>query len=629
MENENNIQMYLDDKKTIKAFPRTKANNVVMEDGKTTLEEEIKNTDKKCEEKINNKIEQFGSQVTKNKNDIADNSKDIERAFETINDNSFIPFEGESVTIEHSKVGFTKDMKLEGMTYQNLIDVKEIQSGNSVVKGVISLVANGTWSRKVKFDTSMLKPNTLYTIIVSNTINTFTEGNNGVAVQLFGNLFNIPTPIKYSPQEITTKTVVVSTVSDLNGKLFHIEPTNVLNGEWKGTVLLLEGDYTNKYIPEYFEGIKSVGEKENKISILSNGKNILPPLKNYSTITGFNLNNLLKNGVQYTVTNNNNQLVKIAESKDAETYLGQSSSGKFTFTFDNSKQQNLYVWKKYEGQVIELFTNENIDFVMIEEGVGSIFEPYKSDKKEILLPFNDGLKGILNGDKDNIVIKKDGIYIVQKIYKKIFNGTHSSEWNCWVVEDKGNNWKIGAYNLGSHKPKSNSKLAICDKFVVNSIVDESKYTGVTMYAHAPDKVEIRFSISKEKLVAKGEMLTNEEINEWFKNNPTTFYYQLAEPIEHKIEGLNSINLETFKDITHVSSENEIQPNLSFKAPVDIPATISTLKAANTMLIAQNVGLENKNTELEKVNNQQTEALKDISSTTDFLIEDALTRKLNN
>ena len=43
-------------------------------------------------------------------------------------------------------------------------------------------------------------------------------------------------------------------------------------------VILLEGDYTNKPIPQYFEGMKSVGEKKDgnhKISISSIGKNII------------------------------------------------------------------------------------------------------------------------------------------------------------------------------------------------------------------------------------------------------------------------------------------------------------------------------------------------------------------
>lgn len=171
--------------------------------------------------------------------------------------------------------------------------------------------------------------------------------------------------------------------SDNDDYYYRVKRLEVSNIEREINVATFEV----KFICEGYEYSLS-GCRE--ISILSTGKNILKPLKNYSTINGFNLNNLLKNGVQYTVTNNKNQLVKIAEFKDAETFLGQSTKGKFTFTFDDSKQQNLYIWKKYDSQVAELFTNEYIDFVMIEEGTGTTFEPYKENKSYTV--FNNGVK---------------------------------------------------------------------------------------------------------------------------------------------------------------------------------------------------------------------------------------------
>ena len=53
-----------------------------------------------------------------------------------------------------------------------------------------------------------------------------------------------------------------------------------------GNIMLLKGDWTNKPVPQYFEGLKSVGEKEDgnhKISISSIGNNLIDfknPIKN-------------------------------------------------------------------------------------------------------------------------------------------------------------------------------------------------------------------------------------------------------------------------------------------------------------------------------------------------------------
>ena len=477
--------------------------------------------------------------------------KDNEKVYETINSKDFIPFTGENITVEHSKVGFTKDMQVEGMTYQNLWNGKV---GTNCVK--------------------LIKPLTNYKIIICNC----TKGSpqlNGkwMGLDSGGDFLVKPTDNTETYYEISK-----TSPANANGMSLYFTSGGYVDDELK--ILILEG--STSIASPYFEGIKSVGEKENKISILSNGKNILPPLKNYSTITGFNLNNLLKNGVQYTVTNNNNQLVKIAESKDAETYLGQSSSGKFTFTFDNSKQQNLYVWKKYEGQVIELFTNENIDFVMIEEGVGSIFEPYKSDKKEILIPFEDGLKGLPNRVKDLIFNKEDGYYVKQKINKKIFVG--NVEEGCKFITNYGT---VSRFDLELANIKPSSDI-MCDKFIKGVITTPDLEC---INVHGVSKF-IQIQIKSDKL----ETQDVEGFKKWLQANPVEVYYELAEPIEHKITDLNSINLETFKDMTYVSSENEIQPNLNFKAPVDVQATISTLRENNAQLSNE---LEVKTQELQE------------------------------
>ena len=51
------------------------------------------------------------------------------------------------------------------------------------------------------------------------------------------------------------------------------------------------------------------------------------------------------------------------------------------------------------------------------------------------------------------------------------------------------------------------------------------------------------------------------------------------------------NLEVFKDVTYVTSNNSIKPTLSFKAPVDVPLTISSLRIKNNDLEKENKELK--------------------------------------
>lgn len=98
------------------------------------------------------------------------------------------------------------------------------------------------------------------------------------------------------------------------------------------------------------------------------------------------------------------------------------------------------------------------------------------------------------------------------------------------------------------------------------------------------------------------------------------YYILDRPIKTMLKEITTLNLQTFEELTHISSFNVISPKFNLKAPANLPAIISDLNSSNTVLVAENH-------KLKYTNKKQNEALKNISDTTDFLIEDALTRRV--
>ncbi len=330
-------------------------------------------------------------------------------------------------------------------------------------------------------------------------------------------------------------------------------------------VVVLEGDKLNiiDNIP-YFEGIKSFGEAEKegdkyKISVLSHGKNILKPLKNYSTINGFNLNNILKNGVQYTVTNTKNQLVKIAEFKDADTFLGQSTNGKFTFTFDNSKQQKLYIWKKYDSQVAELFTNEDIDFVMIEEGIGTIFEPYKEDKKNILI--KEPLRSI--GDFSNVMYEDNGQV---KVYREAGQYTFTGE---EAITKENTLTNITRFYIDIPcKNIINTRNIICNNFNSNGTWWDRDEIG--MYWDTSIQGRLWFHIKN------GEFNDFEAFRNFLKANPTTIVYQLATPITELYENCIDIDLDTYQEKTYFNILNSLPGTLDFKVPSNIGSVVQNM-----------------------------------------------------
>lgn len=557
-------------------------------------------------------VESYDSRITQNATDIKQNSKEIVRAFDAVNDGSFLPFNGENVTVEHSKIGFTKDMQIEGMTYQNLFDSYTKTWNTSNWNNILPLV-------------STLKPSTVYTLVLDITNNTINKGFNiacddgNQSTQFISPNFTVSQGFN---GRLVKKVMSKANLTDCLSSFYTIHDPSSYTGSCNVKGMLLEGDYTNSYTPSYFEGIKSVGEKENKISILSTGKNLFNVKKLEDYGMGFTLVDETTN--TFTIDNhkNNKDLLEIMGmnilrgksnitiSHTAEkvsgrgigvfeayhpdgttTILGHLSGGKFKKTITKPIDKLIF---SYSDTGVTKFSN-----IIISEEEFSEFEPYKQDKKEILLPFSDGFKGLINGAKDTTILKEDGLYIRKKIKRKVLNGSEGEDWGLSHVFT---NTISVSLNLTDAVARSGNE-AICDKltYVDGLWQDAPKYDVQAFDIGGKGTLNMR--ILKSNL----ETYDITGLKKYLSQNLIIIYYELATPVDYKITDLNSINLETFKDMTYVSSENEIQPKLSFKAPADVPATISSLKAKNISLEQENKQLKDEvDTKTLKLHDQDVE-----------------------
>ncbi len=469
---------------------------------------------------------------------------DVTQLQNTLKENQSIEYEGNSIRCDNTLEGRTENLKVKGLTLLNYARTNTpvlISTGYRIPIDYLGLENGETYS----FYVTYLPKGATWSVNNPSVDTSFTEDK--------------------------LKVRTLNKEFDNNFKSISIKCSNITLEEAKKTkLIILKGDWRNKEVPTYFEGIKSFGEAEQegdkyKISILSCGKNILKPLKNYSTINGFNLNNILKNGVQYTVTNTKNQLVKIAEFKDADTFLGQSTNGKFTFTFDNSKQQKLYIWKKYDSQVAELFTNEDIDFVMIEEGTGTIFEPYKEDKKDILI--SAPLPGFDFGE--DIMYEDNGqVKITRNIDTYTFTGDETMR-DTTEQDEKSGTGKYKVFALTVNKTidinKNINNNFFKKQFNVAFQNMDSEGLAVTQYG-------IYIKILKSKLSTQD----TEGLKAWLKANTTTIYFARATPVTEIVENCIDIDLDTFQDKTYFSIENSLPGTLDFKVPSNIGSVVQNM-----------------------------------------------------
>ncbi|WP_322380373.1 hypothetical protein [Clostridium perfringens] len=364
----------------------------------------------------------------------------------------------------------------------------------------------------------------------------------------------------------------------------------------RNTCIVLDREET--YMPqEYFDGIKSFGQQENKISILSHNKNLLELKQEY--FVGGNVGTLENNVVKinysspFEIMLNRNNPIKLKRgtvsfSFKTKVIQGDGIGLKVT---EYGNTSNILFQKVYGGSItidkdidIAIYIVRNgtqgkaeMSDIQIENGVSSSYEPYKCDKKDILLSelgFDEGLRGLnttvydeLN-DIENVAIKR--------IEKYVFTGNEDIS-----INDERTETISFRYLNNSHETSwIDTDNLLCSSLPsIGQKIYQSDFEGV-----ASDKVGFIFRINKTKLITPDIS----GFKTWLKNNPTTVYYKLLNSIEVPLN--ENITLKTFGEKTYVSFENAISGTSSFKAPVNAAATISRLNRENRSLEEENKNL---------------------------------------
>lgn len=188
----------------------------------------------------------------------------------------------------------------------------------------------------------------------------------------------------------------------------------------------------------------------------------------------------------------------------------------------------------------------NIDIPNSINGIESVSE---RENNVLSVKINDNtttlnlpipLRSLPNGTCDTI----EGNKLVQRVGRVVLENI--KDYN--IADQIKNNNRIGIM-VGNVLGSSTRKPIISDHFFDLSNGGES--------------VNGSFSYGGRIFLYLG-LSTLEEYVEWFKGNPTTFYYSLSEPIIHDLE-IPSVS--TTKGTNIITTENNIKPKLSMKVKV--------------------------------------------------------------
>lgn len=495
-------------------------------------------------------------------------------------------------------------------------------SGNSLVNlcppiksGMISFNTNSEgintsgYYKGFKMSNLNIKIGQTYTSILLGTNNIRAHLWNNIGIQINGTFG------KFIATEMVSDSYLHFYPED--GNLKESDLTNL-------KVILLEGDWTNKPIPQYFEGMKSVGEKEDgnhKISISSVGKNLFDfriPIENILTYSnGFpferdkkiTLNSnykLLDNGFYVKTSSdfNNEGLgfyvkckqntnysfccdVKFSGSytikcqgvykneipiktpiKEQSRYMINNeniSTAKFSKTF-NSKNYDYLFFYLGGSWVNNPTTSKEIEFtnIQLEDSLTSTsYEPYKEDKKEISL--NEPLRGLPNGVRDTIELIDGRWKLVRRCGEVVLDGNRT--WTIWSNNTDGQNLTYNAHVYSADlditkKTTSDSNLNVINDKVTNHYRSFIDRTGESIIVASSI---LHLSILRTKL----ETQDTTGLKKWLSQNPIKVVYELATPI---IEDISPVTLQCWKNGT-ISIDEVLPIETTHTVALNKPAQI--------------------------------------------------------
>ena len=163
-------------------------------------------------------------------------------------------FEGTEIVAENCVKAKVKDLVVEGKTYQNLVTNLDELAGNVY-----------TTSKYASIPTKMFKTNTTYTVITTINESVYSSTKFGALLVIkYTTIGDSYIPI--SLVDGTFKIKFTTGAENPTNIRLQVHGANDTTSSFKlDNLIILEGDYITKELPDSINGIESVAERENNI----------------------------------------------------------------------------------------------------------------------------------------------------------------------------------------------------------------------------------------------------------------------------------------------------------------------------------------------------------------------------
>lgn len=495
---------------------------------------------------------------------------------------STVTTESDFTTVEATSNGYFEDVKLEGKTLVNLYNP-------------ISISPSPIGWNSIRIDCTRLERGKEYTFVINNLPNGFRYVITTIDdVYLFQ--YTTSTCIKFKMVD-TKENYLVLHLNEPNMSSLTSEQMENLQ------VILLEGDHTQNP-PSYFEGLKSVGDGVDEVSVESVNENLLSMPYYQMNKNEYGLTYKVLNDetiiIDGTTTNDNDILIK------SETDNFKIPKGEYTFYIEGATTTNIHIVLNrndcgYQfGRTIHFtVTDENTPFkyirirtpkgttcnnekirIILIKGNELKEQPiHQSDKKRLLFYNNETQtweKPILR-QWDSIEKHSDGKYYYhQRSAEVTLNGSENWGLNAgWSGEEMSTNsyyLTADGQKTAGLMVKSNGATNIISEvmptvFINNTSFDSDCVSG----ENHTGAIYIRINKSK---VSNG-------IKPYLQQNPMRVVYQLA---EEKVYECTNIDLITYANETNFIVESGVlSPKTTLKVHNNISNVVSLLQKKVSLL----------------------------------------------
>ena len=486
-----------------------------------------------------------------------------------------------SLVCTDTKNGVIEDLKISGRTLVNLVDTSSGRTYSTQAGGSITKIDNGF---RVNFSSYRwagggipirhLEQGKTYTVLINVLKNTCTQSIDLTHYSDIGLGVNTRIDAGFTGTKIG-KLTYTGTSGEQKFNLYVNKGGSSTSEYVEVQYLVIEGDYTN-CPPEYFEGIKSVGQDINKIEILSNNS-LINYLKDFKKLNNNDDLRVVGNAIEFKRTSTSTTVAggvryPIYLEKGKKYYVSAKSSSSSVFVAIYNYKENL------DHRIDEVVPSINIEQKNISFTVnnsGMYYLAFGINQANISVTMED------------IVVNSNGFdtgYITQKnTIKPLFyydtNGDIVTipELREWDTIEKHSdrkyyyhkvsgettltgdeNWTVGLTgtpNFYYELPVTLTSKTGGDKVICNTL----PYSGIgssttAMGISTTQGGRLRIRLNSEIPLA--------DFKQWLKTNSTTVVFKA--PQEEVYECVD-LTLSSYEGMTNIQAiSGAIKPSIEFK-----------------------------------------------------------------